>query len=297
MREYLGKDFGFAGGTGFSWNPYANKGHWSDAFGGIYGSGAEESWLTGDSPLDDNNFNNGGNNIINSIIGASTDENGNIVQNAYWVNQGDHFLSAIGVVDINSGGHFLTLGEWGEMSGEVLDQITVTAQGRKKGLSSDISMGLLIDGAIPGGMEFAIDNFNSKNAFNSISNEIKYLKWGTKALGNTINALSIGLDAYNYNEGNIGNGKFAYRMTGMGASIYAGTVLSSGGVSVVVGGMFQTGELMYDANRVSMELRLGASSQQIHHGRINNTNVFSQAFWTEVGGHLNFGGMMNGLMY
>jgi len=65
MREYLGKDFGFVGSNGFVWNPYANKGHWSDAFGGVYGSGAEESWLTGDSPLDDEQMG-----IFNSVFGG-----------------------------------------------------------------------------------------------------------------------------------------------------------------------------------------------------------------------------------
>jgi len=104
FREYLGKDFGFAGGTGFSWNPYANKGHWSDAFGGIYGSGAEESWLTGDSPLDlfgsSNSSSNGGISLAaqQSMVANSADN-----ATTSWSYQNGALVSASGWVDTTDG--------------------------------------------------------------------------------------------------------------------------------------------------------------------------------------------------
>ena len=82
-------------------------------------------------------------------------------------------------------------------------------------------------------MDYATDNLLSKNAFKTIPDEIRYLKGGTKLLGTTINIASVGLDINDLATGEIGVGKFGYRMTGTGVSIYAAA--GSGGAGLIVG--------------------------------------------------------------
>lgn len=91
--------------------------------------------------------------------------------------------------------------------------------------------------------------------------------------------------------GEIGFGRFLYRTT----LNYLGT--KTGLAGPLIYGAGKLGELGYDASVHSRKLTRSASAQEIHHGRINSTNMFSRSFWTEVGGHLNMSGMMNGINY
>ncbi len=163
--------------------------------------------------------------------------------------------------------------------------------------SSEVGNGLFVGSVFPSALDMAVDDFINKSTFKSIPNELRNLKSGTKMLGGAMNVASVGLDIKDLVTGEIGAGRFSYRMVGRGLSIYAATAAASGGVGIVVGGGFKMGELMLDANAASVKLRAEASAQQIHHGRINNTDTFSKSFWTEVGGHLNMSGMMNGINY
>lgn len=119
-------------------------------------------------------------------------------------------------------------------------------------------------------MDYATDNFLSKNSFKAIPDEIRYLKGGTKFLGTTINIASVGLDVNDLATGEIGVGKFGYRMTGTGVSIYAAAAAGSGGVSLVVGGAFKFGESIYDAG------------VEIHQAKHNHPNpAVRNADWTD----------------
>ncbi len=182
-----------------------------------------------------------------------------------------------------------------------LDEVVVMAGNKtpSKGMNmSDIGVGLTLGSMVNSGFSDQIKYFSETNLKNiTIPNEIKYLKGTTNTLGNFFTGASIAMDTYSLANGDIGLGKFCFRMTGTGLSLYAVAATGAAVPGVMVGGTFKLGELMYDANTVSVKLRQEASSQEIHHGRINNTNIFSKAFWNEVGGKLNLSGMMNMLNY
>jgi len=195
-------DFGSRGGGGG--NPYIVSGNSSNS--------------TGSSSSD----NNDGSNSLLSMIGAATDDSGNIIKNALWINQGDHFLSALGVVDPSSGGHFLTLGEWGEMSGIELAQITVNASRSRRGSdnSSTIASGSIGAGSLTlGAITHNLNRLASSGKFRHSNGQVfkqgyRGGRWHTKAgiaaskgkfnsavkfasrLGNSLTVASAGITVY-----------------------------------------------------------------------------------------------------
>jgi hypothetical protein len=64
--------------------------------------------------------------------------------------------------------------------------------------------------------------------------------------GNVGAGLDVGLNIYLYNTGDIGTGRFIYRMTGTGASVASGIIFTPA-AGVGVGMSFSTGEMSYDA--------------------------------------------------
>ncbi|MCA9749889.1 MAG: hypothetical protein KC414_12345, partial [Romboutsia sp.] len=65
-------------------------------------------------------------------------------------------------------------------------------------------------------------------------------------------AISVASDTYDVANGDIGPTRYSYRMVGTGASIYGGSAaatagVSSGGVAIIIGGLFMLGERSYDS--------------------------------------------------
>ena len=94
----------------------------------------------------------------------------------------------------------------------------------------------------------------------------------------------------------IGLGKFGYRSAAAGGSWYLAS-LYGGPAGIAAGGAFGLGELMYDANVVSVRLRKEISMQEKHPHRIENKNIFSKGFWSEISRQMTSGNWINGFSY
>ena len=161
---------------------------------------------------------------------------------------------------------------------------------------SGVATGLFGADLINTGFNHQVDGFLKANPFKAVPAEIKYVQRGSNFLGGTIATLNVGLAYNSYRNDDIGLGKFGYKSAAAGGSWYIGS-LYGGPAGIAAGGAFGLGELMYDANVVSVKLRKEVSMQENHPHRIENTNIFSKGFWSEISRQMTPGNWINGFSY
>ncbi len=160
---------------------------------------------------------------------------------------------------------------------ELLDEVVVVAPGTGTGIQNNnfdfnnLSTGLFGASLINSTFESQINSFSKANFKDiTIPKELTQLKGATKFAGRTINGISILSDTYQFANDDIGIGKYGYRVTGTGVSIYAAAAAGSGGVGLLVGGAFSFGESIYDAG------------VEIHQAKHNHPNpAVRNAEWTD----------------
>ena len=161
---------------------------------------------------------------------------------------------------------------------------------------SGASTGLFGAKVINAGFNYKVNGFLKANPFKTIPTEIRYIQRGSSFLGGTIATLNVGLAYNDYRNDEIGLGKFGYRSAAAGGSWYLAS-LYGGPAGIAAGGAFGLGELMYDANVVSVRLRKEISMQEKHPHRIENKNIFSKGFWSEISRQMTSGNWINGFSY
>jgi RHS repeat-associated protein len=149
---------------------------WTNGSGG--GGGGRNPYRTGGSYNSDSNGGLSSLGIMNiykkSPEYTGDDPNGGTITT--WTNDGAGAFhnSNIGVVDFSSGGHFLTLGEWGEMNGHVLDKIVIPAKGRSKGNASfSVSSGVALAADLTELTANVRSYIHNGSDYRSVSNALK----------------------------------------------------------------------------------------------------------------------------
>lgn len=171
----------------------------------------------------------------------------------------------------------------GENVSNLLNEVVIGGNSNE-GQSIDvngISDGLVLGGGVLIVMNYRIDNFLSKNIFESIPKEISSLKMGTKLLGRGINGLSLLSDTVQFANNDIGYGMFGYRTMATGVSIYAASIVGSGGVGFFVNLVFKSGESYYDAVKFDQEYNLEVKNSNIQMDMNGNIIENKQSFTRE----------------
>ena len=125
------------------------------------------------------------------------------------------------------------------------------------------------------------------NSLGNVSNFSRNLGFLGAGLGTISNLTKL-------YDGNMSFGRFTFNLAGTGAGFY-GASAYGGPFGVFVGGVSYLGNLMYKAAEISNKQRIEAATSSPT--RIKNTNIFSKAFWTEVGGHINSSSFFHGFSY